>query len=217
LSEFADEQLALVTGPVLSIEFVNGSDIDLLLALKLSSVGSHRFQIDRFSRHWVERTNFGGVGDGNFALRRSAFDKMGGFEERLGRGAMIDSGEEHYAFFRLVESGLKILHTPSAVVFHPDSASSKVVMEKNVSDTVAYTAFVLWNHPSQGWRIAKFLLEGSVGVQRWWHPTFEHPAASLSMIEKIRSGLNGVAIFAKCFRKRSVSRSTYRSEERLPV
>src|SRR5437588_394128 len=87
IGEFADKNVMAVTGPVLALEFANGSDIDLLLAVEIGSLGQHAFQVDKSSRQWFERTNFGGIGDGNFALRRAAFDKIRGFDERLGRGA----------------------------------------------------------------------------------------------------------------------------------
>ena len=64
---------------------------------------------DRETPFWFERANFGGIGDGgNMAFRRCVFDIWPGFDERLGRGAVIDGGEEHYAFFSLLDRGYRI-------------------------------------------------------------------------------------------------------------
>jgi O-antigen biosynthesis protein len=207
-SEFTDAAVAVATGSVLNLDFANGSDVDLRLALEFAPVGPHRTQIDRSSRHWFERTNFGGIGDGNLALRRTAFAKIDGFDERLGRGAVIDSGEEHYAYFRSVECGLKIAHMPSAIVFHPASSTSEVTLEKNLSDTIAYIAFLLWHHPSQLRRVVKFLLEGILGVRRWWHPACTHATNALSTSQKIRSGFTGLSIFFKSLQSGSTANIT---------
>jgi GT2 family glycosyltransferase len=189
-----------VTGPVLTLELADGSDVDLQLAVELAPWGSHRFQIDQFSRQWFERTNFGGIGDGNFSLRRSAFDQIRGFDERLGRGATIDISEEHYAYFRLVERGFKIAYAPQAIVFHPSSQVRREILQKQIADTVAFAAFLAWNHPSRSWRIVRFLVEGSFRVRRWWHTSSKHEAASMSAREKIRGCINGLSIFVRCVR-----------------
>src|SRR5205085_5909260 len=99
VAEFSDTAVMVATGPILPLELADGSDVDLQLAVELAPWGPHRFQIDQSSHQWFERANFGGVGDGNFALRRSAVDRTRGFDERLGRNATIDISEEHYAFF----------------------------------------------------------------------------------------------------------------------
>jgi hypothetical protein len=44
-------------------------------------------KIDKSSSQWFERTKFGRIDDGNFSLRRSAFDQTRDFDERLSRGA----------------------------------------------------------------------------------------------------------------------------------
>jgi GT2 family glycosyltransferase len=201
IAEFADKNVVVATGPMLSFALVDGSNVDLRLAVELAPWGAHRFQVDKNSRQWFERTNFGGVGDGNFALRRSAFDQIRGFDERLGRGAAIDSGEEHYAFFRFVALGFKIAYAPQAVVFHSGSLTSHDVLRKKVADAVAYAAFLAWNHPSKSWRIFKFFIEGIFIVRRWWHTSWKYQVISMPAREKIRSGINGLFIFVQSMRR----------------
>jgi O-antigen biosynthesis protein len=198
---FTDGDVMAVTGPILPLELADANGADLQLAVKLEPWGPDPFQIDQCSRQWFERTHFGGVGDGNFALRREAFDQIQGFDERLGRGAIIDSGEEHYAYFRLVERGFKIAYAPQAVVFHPSSPTSRDVLRKQTADTVAFAAFVGWNHPLQSWRIVKFLVEGTFGLRRWWRGSPRYKVNSLSNREKFGSGMNGLSIFFRSVRQ----------------
>jgi len=201
IAEFADKDVMAATGPVLPLEFTDGTDIDLQLAVELAPWGMYRFQIDRSEHQWFERTNFGGIGDGNFALRRSAFDKIGGFDERLGRGATIDISEEHFAFFKIVECGFKAAYTPQAIVFHPSSPMNRDVLRKRIGDAVAFAAFLIWNRPLQSWRVAKYLVEGIFRIRRWWHPSSKSEVILLSAREKFKSGMLGLSIFFRSVRQ----------------
>lgn len=197
LKEFTKPDVAVATGPILPLELCEATKVDLQLAVELKPWGPHRFQIDQSSSHWFERTNFGGAGDGNFALRRSLFEQIRGFDERLGRGAAIDLGEEHYAFFRCVELGLKTAYSPQAVVFHPNLSMKHDRLRKQIADTIAYAAFLAWNHPTKSWRVTRFLLEGTLRVRRWWHTSWKSEMASVSAKERIASGMNGLLIFLR--------------------
>lgn len=162
---FSDRDVVAVTGPMLALEFADSIDAGLWSQVDWAPWGPLRFHIDRSSPQWFERANFGGIGDGNFALRRTGFDQIRGFDERLGRGAVIDSSEEHYAYFRLVECGFKIAYSPQAIVFHPNSLMTHESRRKETAGTVAYAAFVAFNHPSKSLRIIKFLVEAPHSVQ----------------------------------------------------
>jgi cellulose synthase/poly-beta-1,6-N-acetylglucosamine synthase-like glycosyltransferase len=200
-AEFADQNVIVATGPVLGLGLKNGSDVDLQLAVGLAPLGPHRFQVDQSSRQWFERANFGGVGDGNFAIRRAAFDKIRGFDERLGRGASIDSSEEHYAFFRLVEAGFKVAYAPGAIVFHPNVPPRPDVVRKRIADAVAFAAFLAWNHPAKSLRIAKFFIGGAFNSRRWWGLSSNNEMISISARERFVSGLNGLYIFLRSIRE----------------
>jgi O-antigen biosynthesis protein len=206
ISEFTDRDVGAATGPVLTLELAEGTDAELQLATDHAPWGPYRLQIDQSSRQWFERTNFGGIGDGNFALRRSAFEQIEGFDERLGRGASIDTSEEHYAYFRLVKSGFKIAYHPKAIVFHPDSPNSLDLFRKRIADSVAFASFLGWNHPLRCWQIAKFLFEGIVRYRRWWHVSSKADAIEMSVRDKIGSGMNGISIFVQSLRRHSKPR-----------
>jgi GT2 family glycosyltransferase len=202
LEEFADEDTMAVTGPVLALELASSPDVKLRLAIERAPWGPHRFYIDRSSPQWFERTNFGGVGDGNFAVRRTAFDRLGGLDEQLGRGTVINSCEEHYVYFRLVELGFKIAYAPQAIVFHPNSSRDRGALRNQMAEGTAYAAFVAWHHPSQSWRVGKFLAEGTFRSGRRWRTPSECHVISLSTRDKIASGLCGLSIFFRSLRQK---------------
>jgi len=54
----------------------------------------------------------------NMALRRSAFDEVGRFDERLGPGSPFRNAEDNDLGFRLLEAGYQIAFVPEAVVYH---------------------------------------------------------------------------------------------------
>jgi len=55
---------------------------------------------------------------GNLALRRSAFEAVGGFDETLGPGTPARAAEDVDLLYRLVNAGFTILYEPDAVVYH---------------------------------------------------------------------------------------------------
>ena len=54
----------------------------------------------------------------NMALRRSAFDEVGTFDERLGAGSDFPCSEDNDLGFRLLEAGYEIRFLPDAIVYH---------------------------------------------------------------------------------------------------
>lgn len=72
----------------------------------------------RIGFHWVppfadlDRRYLGAAGAANLAFRRSAFDAVGGFDERF------EYGEDTDFTWRLVDAGYRIRYVPDAVVRH---------------------------------------------------------------------------------------------------
>jgi len=65
------------------------------------------------------------VGSGNnFALRRAAFDGVGGCDERLGPGSAAQGGVDMDLFYRLLRAGARLRYEPRAVVFHERQSAS---------------------------------------------------------------------------------------------
>jgi GT2 family glycosyltransferase len=78
------------------------------------------------SRTSTTRRTFSGPGQtpwdigtgGNLALRRSAFEAVGGFDEVLGPGTPARAAEDVDLLYRLANAGYTILYEPDAVVYH---------------------------------------------------------------------------------------------------
>ena len=197
VKEFTDENVMVVTGPVLPLELSGSSEAELRLALKTSPWGPQRFQIDRFCPHWFERANFGGIGDGNFALRRNVVGQSPGFDERLGRGAAICSSEEHYAFFTLLKMGFLIAYAPEAIVFHPSPTITGGYRRQLIAEAIAYGAFLAWRHPSYSWRIGKYFAGGLFGQRRSWRDWSGQRAVSPFFHETASGILCGLSDFLR--------------------
>ncbi len=54
----------------------------------------------------------------NLALRRSALEEVGGFDERLGPGTPYPAAEDNDLSFRLLEAGYRVVYTPEALLYH---------------------------------------------------------------------------------------------------
>lgn len=151
VEEFREPKVAVVTGRVERTEPRTEAEkiseaTDPPLEERLQKV-----VIDKDTEQWFEKCNFGGVGIGcNMAIRRSAWNEWGGFDERLGRGALIDAGEEHFAFFSLVRRGYRVVYTPNAVVAHTAPQSMQELrshVSKDLSAATAYVALLLAEVP----------------------------------------------------------------------
>ncbi|BCH15657.1 hypothetical protein MesoLjLa_25080 [Mesorhizobium sp. L-2-11] len=106
----------------------------LVLPARLDTLAQRRFQFDMggfgttfvplvFDQRFFEETRPNGahvwkIGAGaNMAFRRSAFDRVGLFDERLGAGA-AGCSEDSELWYRLLATGGACLYEPRAVVFH---------------------------------------------------------------------------------------------------
>jgi GT2 family glycosyltransferase len=67
---------------------------------------------------YAGRRHFGALFPNNMAMRRSAFEEVGLFDERLGVGSTYPSSEDNDLSFRLLEAGYRIVYVPEAVVHH---------------------------------------------------------------------------------------------------
>jgi GT2 family glycosyltransferase len=106
----------------------------LVLPARLDTVAQRSFQFDMggfgttfvpltFDRRFFEETRPSGahvwkIGAGaNMAFRRSVFERVGLFDERLGAGA-AGCSEDSELWYRLLATGGACLYEPRAVVFH---------------------------------------------------------------------------------------------------
>lgn len=106
---------------------------------------------------WFEIATFGGMGVGlNMALRRSACAGWTVFDERLGRGAPFNIGEETYAFAGLLLRGNSAVYVPTAIVFHPPHRRDPVEIEAR--NSFAYWLLLFAEFPSERINILRFIV-----------------------------------------------------------
>ena len=115
---------------------------------------------DRDTRDWFTLACFGRIGDGNtMAFRRSVLTSSVRFDERLGRGRLVESGDEHVAFMSLISDGHRVMHAPEAVVRHPAPGEPALRLVKRYRDlraSIAYAIFLWCQFPGHRWDLARF-------------------------------------------------------------
>lgn len=159
--EFADPAVAAVAGRTRYMKAVADS-LCMTADEALDEPGPRPHLVfDRGTQGWFALACFGRIGDGNtMAFRRQLLVESVRFDERLGRGRLLDSGDEHVAFMSLISDGYRVVHAPDAVVRHPMTADPVLRRAKRVRDlraSVAYMLFLWQQFPGHRADIARFL------------------------------------------------------------
>lgn len=182
LDEFVDPQVMAAGGRIL----MNSGDQEARASFETFGgfdPGPQRRVVDQDTPGWFELTNFGGLGSGAMlAIRRSAFDWWAGFDERLGRGAPLDSSEELLAYFSLVAGGARVVYTPRAVVTHPAPASLEELRRRVLHSAAtgsAYLTLLLTEWPAQRGHALRYAWEALRGRRREWRSS---PAAARHVV-----------------------------------
>jgi hypothetical protein len=160
-----------VTGRIFALK-LGGEEERLCQTFGIGNIGGpERRKIDRHTPDWFEMAHFGGIGDGIMAFRRVAFDVWPGFDERLGRGVLIQGGEEHHAFFSLIDRGYSIVYTPAAVVRHNCPQTLGELRARHLRDLTAASAYITLLFFEEGRyrrRVLKYINEALQYTPRVW-------------------------------------------------
>jgi glycosyltransferase involved in cell wall biosynthesis len=164
IEEFADPAVAAVAGWTRYMKALPGT-LSMTPAEALEEPRPRpRRVFDRHDRDWFALACFGGIGDGNtMAFRRDRLTESVRFDERLGRGRLLESGDEHVAFMSLLSDGYRVVHAPAAVVRHPTPADPVLRRAKRVRDlraSVAYMLFLWMQFPGHRGDITRFVGRG---------------------------------------------------------
>jgi len=188
-AKFADPDVTVATGrtlPLLEAADASGSDF--------TDLGPSVIRLDRRNPRWFEIASFGGIGNGNnMAFRRRVFNEWRGFDEGLGRGALLSSCEEHRAFAQLIEGGYAVVYTPKAIVRHPIPTTLEKRQRQYIqsrADLVAYAVF-LFVVTRQRWRVVRYVAEAVVGTQRNWRFHTERAPRAISRWRLARAYVAG--------------------------
>ncbi len=126
---FAEADVMAVTGLVLPAELETGAQVAFEHMYGGLGLGYERA---RFGRDFLRATVARGmpvwtVGAGaNMAIRRSAFDLAGDFDERLGAGASGCSEDSEF-WYRLIAEGWTCRYEPDSVVLHYHRRETKAL------------------------------------------------------------------------------------------
>jgi glycosyltransferase involved in cell wall biosynthesis len=152
---------------------------------------SHR-RFDRAVKDWFALACFGGIGDGNTMMfRRELLTSVVRFDERIGRGCAIDSGDEHVAFMSLISDGFQVVHAPEAVVRHPVTSVIEDRQAKRFRDlrgSIAYLMFLWSQFPAYRSDILRFLLQRLVRRARSTGNTRVAPLSAGQILSAVGAG-----------------------------
>jgi glycosyltransferase involved in cell wall biosynthesis len=105
------------------------------------------------------------VGRGNnMAFRKADLVRLGGFNEQIGVGTSVYAGDDIDLFYRLLQGGLSILHSPDVVVFHSQPDDWQAVIRKKRGYSISVAA-ILASRARQGDLYAAALLVGKMAYE----------------------------------------------------
>ncbi|HEU5083322.1 MAG TPA: glycosyltransferase family A protein [Acidimicrobiales bacterium] len=153
---FADERVAFVTGAVVGGEALAGA-----------AAGDRPVAVtDDVRAGPIDRGALGNVGaSASLAVRRSALEAVGGFDELLGAGARFRSAEDIDLFDRLLVGGIG-WHAPEAVAHHDQWRSRRELLALELAYGSGYgvrLAKVLRADPARGRALAQYEARRLVG------------------------------------------------------
>ena len=201
-SEFSDPAVGAVTGRVKYMKAI-GNSRAISDEEAPAAHARPRAAFDRTTANWFCKACFGGVGDGgNMAFRRELIATEVPFDERLGRGQLLDGGDEHVVFASLIARGHRIAHSPQAIVRHPAPATPGLLKEKRLLDmrsSIAYLLFLWREFPTHRIEILGFLRRAVVRRTRTLRVRLSDPAG-LSLREAMRAAFGGILLYRRARR-----------------
>jgi glycosyltransferase involved in cell wall biosynthesis len=158
-AEFRDPTIAAVTG---SVRFFKARENSREMSdEEVGNAVRPRASFDRSMSGWFIRAALGGVGrGGNMAFRRTLFD-CHRFDHRLGRGRVLEGGDEHVMFASVISHGHIIVHCPEAVVRHPCAgtpSAQRAARLRGERASIVYLLFLWAEFASHRGEIAHFVL-----------------------------------------------------------
>ena len=153
----ADSEAVCVTGLVASMALDTGSQQYFDARVPWAEVFEPRRYDLTEHRHpsplYPFKAGIFGTG-ANFAVRRNAIVRLGGFDTLLGAGAPSRGGEDLDIFVRLILAGGRICYLPSAVVWHRHRSGSDALIEQIYSYGHGLGAYVAKYLPNRDLRHA---------------------------------------------------------------
>lgn len=187
MEPFADEKTGASTGKVVTPE----SNTKCLRDENPRSLNNQ-------APRWFEIATFGGMGLGsNIALRKQACIGPGLFDERLGRGAPFQIGEETYALARLLSDGYSVVYLPAARVFHPPLTRDTI--ENEARNSITYWLLLFAEFPAQRMNLVRFLVRRLRRKPLDWSRDPQEPGEIVTSGWRVlfKASLNGFWLFLR--------------------
>jgi cellulose synthase/poly-beta-1,6-N-acetylglucosamine synthase-like glycosyltransferase len=170
IREFDDPTVMAVVGRILPLQVETHEQQVLDCVGDVGYSGAKRSVFDRGDPNWLRATNLARIGTGgNMAFRRKVFNLWAGFDTRLGRGAPLTGGEEHLAFFSLIDRGYRVVGTPDAIVHHPSPPTLAALRQRQLEDLATATAFwalLLAEGTGHRWELLRYFADWTARPDR---------------------------------------------------
>jgi O-antigen biosynthesis protein len=196
MNPFSDEATAASTGNVITPDTLPQAT-NHLVSRTLSSKDPH----------WFEIATFGGLGLGaNMAVRKAACPRGMFFDERLGRGAPFEIGEEGYAFAWLLSRGFRVVNVPSAVVYHP--RLTRTAIEREARNSITYWLLLFKEFSGQRKNLIRFILRRLRRKPLEWPREPREPGEIVSSGWRVlfTAGIAGLWLFLRTPRPKNIER-----------
>lgn len=193
LQPFKDPQVAAVAGRVVTPQAQTQN----------SGRETARFLTNK-DPQWFEIAGFGGLAlASNMAFRRRTCAGQTVFDERLGRGAPFQIGEEHYAFALMLSRGYTAGYLPEAVVFHPTPTHSGVKQEAR--NSIAYTLLMFSEFPDSRLDLLRFLFHRMRRKPLTWPRDAPDPGEIITSGWRVllAASLDGALLFFRTRKRRN--------------
>jgi cellulose synthase/poly-beta-1,6-N-acetylglucosamine synthase-like glycosyltransferase len=198
--EFRDPRVMAATGQIRTLS-VSRKGEEVHASVGEFERGHERLIVDQQEKRWFELANFGGLGDGNMAFRRRAFESWSGFHLSLGPGTPLNFCEEHHAFFSLIDQGYRVVYTPDAIVHHSSVPRTLPELQARrlaqLSASTAYATLLLMEQPAYRWATIKYFVEALTGRRRSWRCPPSEPLPPVSLLKIARALLAGPFLYAQ--------------------
>ena len=86
----------------------------------------------------------------NFAITRKAIDVLGPFDTGLGRGTLVDSGEDRDLLYRALKRGFNMVCSPDLLVYHGHGRHTEDAIESSRRSYARGRGAFYWKHISKG-------------------------------------------------------------------
>jgi hypothetical protein len=125
------------------------------------------------------------------AFRRSFLEQSGGFDERIGRGRILNGGEEHDALYRVLERGFTLAYAPNSVVMHPHEPSGP----SDPRTRVAFSIHLFMKYPAlRRWLVRRAVAKG---LARSRTPQVPSSARRRPVMRRLGIALGGCGIYLR--------------------